>query len=252
MNELIRGIRAEVLKMRHTFLYPFYAAVPILGSTVFLLYYRFAGRSEQAQAAGYAEVIGIALPFVISVVCAGNIGLEEQNHFQVFLGSYVNRRKEFWIKWLVLLGLGFLAISGAVAFFGAGYHFVLGKEGISAGAYMGLVMVLFAGSMPLCLEHLFLNLMFSRTVSQCAGAAEFLLSALFLTGLGDGRWQFFPCTWSARGAALLLNRAAQRETGGIGFVEIKGTVVICLLLSFLMCVIIEVWFRFFEGRQCSD
>ena len=98
MKVMVQGMRAELLKMRHTFLYAFHVAIPLLSSSVFLLYYRFSGWSEQAQIAGYMEVIGMVLPFLVSIICAGNIGLEEQNHFQVFLGSYENKWKGLAVK----------------------------------------------------------------------------------------------------------------------------------------------------------
>lgn len=251
MKVMIQGIRAEFLKMRHTFLYAFHVAIPLLASSVFLLYYRFSGWSEQAQIAGYMEIIGMALPFLVSIICAGNIGLEEQNHFQVFLGSYENKWKGLAVKWLVLVGMCLMAIAGAVLLFGTGYHVLLGKEGLSISEYLWMILVLFLGSMPLYLEHLFFNLRFSRTVSQCIGVAQSLLSGLFLTGLGDGRWQFFPCTWSARGTMLLYGRIEQNETGGLLFyLKHEGT--ICLLLFIFLCVIIGIWIYYYEGRQYND
>lgn len=57
--------------------------------------------------------------------------------------------------------------------------------------YVRLTGTLIFGSVPLYLEHLFLNLIFPKTVSQCVGVAQSVVSALFLTGLGEGRWQFF-------------------------------------------------------------
>ena len=158
MKVMIQGIRAELLKMRYTFLYVFHVAIPLLASSVFLLYYRFSGWSEQAQIAGYMEIIGMALPFLVSIICAGNIGLEEQNHFQVFLGSYENKWKGLAVKWLVLVGMCLMAIAGAVLLFGTGYHVLLGKEGLSISEYLWMILVLFLGSMPLYLEHLFFNL----------------------------------------------------------------------------------------------
>ena len=250
MKGVIREIHAECLKMRHTFLYPFHVALPILCSMVFLLYYRFSGWSEEAQISGYMEIIGVALPFVISIVCAGNIALEEQNHFQILLGSHGSKWKGFWIKWSVLAGMGLLAIAGAVGLFGVGYRFALGRDGISGEMYMGLICVLFGGSALLYMEHLFLNLVFPRTVSQCIGVVEFLLSALFLTGLGEGRWQFFPSTWSARGVLLLLNGASQEGDALRG--EMTKIAFFCPLLLLTMCVIIGIWFQFYEGRKCND
>ena len=238
--------------MRHTFLYPLHIVIPVMGSVVFLLYYRVSGWSEALQIAGYTEVIGIALPFGVSIVCAGNVGLEEKNHFQSFLGGSAYKWDSFLAKFLVLLSLGMMAVAAAVFFFAAGYQYILGKEGISYGTYGRLAAIMCLGSVPLYLEHLFLNLMFTRQVSLCAGVTEFLISSLFLTGLGNGRWPFFPCTWSARSAALLLVYANEKEGEGILPVEMKSEAVVCLLLMLLICVIIRVWFHFYEGRQCND
>lgn len=252
MRELFRYMRAELVKMRHTFLYPLHITVPVIGSVIFLLYYRVAGRNETAQISGYAEVIGIALPVVVSIVCAGNVGLEEKNHFHTFLGGPVYRWNSFLAKYLALLGTGILAVLAAILFFAAGYHWILGKEGISVGAYGKLAAILCLGSVPLYLEHLFLNLMFTRTVSLCVGVIQFLLSALFLTGLGDGRWPFFPCTWSARGASLFLAYAAGNGAGAAFLTEIKSASAVCLLLTLMIYAIIRIWFQFYEGRQCND
>lgn len=250
MKVILQGIQAELLKMRHTFLYTFHIAIPLLASSMFLLYDRVSGWSELAQILSYMETIGMVLPFLISIICAGNIGLEEQNRFQVFLESYKKKWNGFAVKWLVLAGMCLLAITGAVFLFGTGYHVFLGKEGLSVRRYLWMILVLFLGSMPLYLEHLFLNLQFSRTVSQCIGVAQSLLSGLFLTGLGEGRWQYFPCTWSAR-AILLCGRIIQNETDRQLF-HLKQTGMICSLLFVLLYVIIGIWFHFYEGRQCND
>lgn len=252
MGAFIRSMRAELLKMRHTFLLPFYGMVPLVGSVIFLAYYGLAEWSEPSRISGFAEVIGIALPLLVSIVCAGNVGLEEGNHFQVFLGNSMKKWKNLAIKFLALSGLGILAVAGGVALFGLGSYFLFGKGEIPAALYLKLAVVLALGSIPLYLEHLFLNLQFSKTVSQCVGVGQFLLSALFLTGLGEERWMFFPCTWNARGGMLVLNCAFRPEAGRIYMEEAKRAGMICLLLLLLICVIIGIWFHYYEGRQCND
>ena len=223
-----------------------------MGSVIFLLYYRVVGWSEAAQISGYAEIIGISLPFVVSIVCAGNVGLEEKNQFQTLLGGSVYRWNSFLAKYLVLLGIGIMAVLAAIFLFAAGYRQILGKESICFSTYGKMAVILSLGSIPLYLEHLFLNLMFAKSISLCAGVAEFLLSALFLTGLGEGRWPFFPCTWSARGTAIFLAYAAENDVAGLIMAEMKNALVVCLLLMLMICAIIRIWFHFYEGRQCDD
>ena len=239
IKRVMGSVRAELLKMKHTFLIPFHVAVPVVIAGFMLFYYHGTIGNPMGQTMAYFELIGVGLPFVVSIVCAGNIGLEEQNHFQVFLGSHKVKGKGFVVKSVVLFGMGFLAISGAAVLFAAGYHFLLGKEGIGM-QYVRLTGTLIFGSVPLYLEHLFLNLIFPKTVSQCVGVVQSVVSALFLTGLGEGRWQFFPATWSARGIRYCNDPVNGKR------------VLFCLLLLFLMCVIIGVWFHKYEGRQCND
>lgn len=124
MTKRVMGsVRAELLKMKHTFLIPFHVAVPVIIAGFMLFYYRGTIGNPMGQTMAYFELIGIGLPFVVSIVCAGNIGLEEQNHFQVFLGNYKVKGKGFVVKGVVLFGMGFLAIFGAAVLFAAGYHF---------------------------------------------------------------------------------------------------------------------------------
>ena len=204
MTKRVMGsVRAELLKMKHTFLIPFHVAVPVIIAGFMLFYYRGTIGNPMGQTMAYFELIGIGLPFVVSIVCAGNIGLEEQNHFQVFLGNYKVKGKGFVVKGVVLFGMGFLAIFGAAVLFAAGYHFLLGKEGIGM-RYVRLTGTLIFGSVPLYLEH------------------------------------FFPATWSARGIRYCNDPVNGKR------------VLFCLLLLFLMCVIIGVWFHKYEGRQCND
>ena len=95
IKRVMGSIRAELLKMKHTFLIPFHVAVPVIIAGFMLFYYRGTIGNPMGQTMAYFELIGIGLPFVVSIVCAGNIGLEEQNHFQVFLGNYKVKGKGF-------------------------------------------------------------------------------------------------------------------------------------------------------------
>lgn len=252
MKGLFHLMRAELLKMRHTFHYGLHIGAPVLGSLIFVLYYSVSGWNEVAQISGFVEVIGIALPFVVSLVCAGNVGLEEGNHFQTFLGSSVRKWNAFLAKWLVLLVLCFITVLAAVLLFGAGFHWWLGKAGLSFADYAILAVTLWVGSAPLYLEHLFLNLRFTKSVSLSVGVAQFLLASLFLTGLGDGRWQFFPCAWSSRGVLLVLSYLTRKDMAEVLAAEVRSSLFLCLLLLAVIYAIIRAWFHFYEGRQCND
>lgn len=252
MRKLAAVGRAEAVKMRHTFIYPLHVALPVCASALFLLYYYSSAWNELSQISGFTEIIGSALPLVVSLICAGNIGLEEGNHFQIFLGGTVRKWSALLAKWLLLLGGGFLAVSASVILFAAGEWRILENKNFPAAFYGILAVSLWAGSVLLYLEHLFLNLLFVKQVSLCVGVAQSLLSALFLTGLGEGRWQFFPCTWSARGTALVLSYISRGNGINIFWAEVKNLLVVCALIAVSFYAIIRIWFQFYEGRQCNE
>ena len=185
----MKQLKAEFMKMRHTFLIPVHVLVPVISGIVFLAWTRV---SAQLQFLVYAEAVGIAFPVLVSVICAGDVETELPGHFQSFLMNPGKREGAFLAKWMCLQIMAFLAVMGAMIFYAVGNNIVLGNKEISTEVFLKTGMILWLGSLPLYLEHLFLNLRFSKAVSLAVSIGQFLISALFLTGLGEGKWQYFP------------------------------------------------------------
>jgi len=244
----MKQLKAEFFKIRHTFLIPIHILVPVISGIVFLVWTR---TSARLQFLVYTEAIGIAFPVLASVICAGDVETELPGHFQGFLMKPGKREGAFLAKWMCLQIMAFLAVMGAMLFYAAGNALVLGNKEISAGVFFKTGMIVWAGSLPLYLEHLFLNLRFSRAVSLAVSMGQFLISALFLTGIGEGKWQYVPCSWSSRGAVLYLTEQFNRRIEGRFPVE-KGNIFTCILLGTVLCAIILVWFHFYEGRQDNE
>lgn len=254
MGEIWRFTKAEYRKMKGTYLPLIFAGVPLLGCGLFLLYYSFSPWDTESEIMAYAEAMGAALPFLISLLSALSVGLEEKNHFQTFLGTARKKKSALLGKYIALLLCTFFSFLLAVGIFGAGFTFLLGKEGMTPGFCVKLIFALWLPSAALYGIHLFLDLTFPKSVSIAVGTGESLISALFLTGLGDGLWTFVPASWSARWAMYVtgmeLNdnyRAAIQES-----LNLRRSAGICLLITVFLCGIILVWFKFYEGRQCND
>lgn len=254
MGEIWRFTKAEYRKMKGTYLPLIFAGVPLLGCGLFLLYYSFSPWDTESEIMAYAEAMGAALPFLISLLSALSVEMEERNHFQTFLGTARKKKSALLGKYIALLLCTFFSFLLAVGIFGAGFTFLLGKEGMTPGLCVKLIFALWLPSAALYGIHLFLDLTFPRSVSIAVGTGESLISALFLTGLGDGLWTFVPASWSARWAAYVtgmeLNDTYRKMVQEN--LNLKGNAKICLLITFLLCAIILVWFRFYEGRQCND
>lgn len=253
MKEFIRHMRGEIMKMRRTALPTLHLAVPLLGILLFLAYYRATSYSCQGEVSGYITVLTTALPFMISIVCILSVSLEERNHFCVFLGTAVKKRNVFLAKWSVLSGLGLGAVILAVSGFMAGYSCVLGKSKFDAGWCLAV-----SGCMWLCgqgqyLIHLYLNFSCSKSLSLCVGAEESLVSALMLTGLGDGIWQLLPCAFGGRWEGYLLK---VWFSGGKGMKSLwqyyERSLWVNLTVMAGMVSLTAVWFYVYEGRRVDD
>lgn len=249
-GELYRNIQGELWKMRHTLIPVMHVLIPLLGVGVFLAYYSFAAWSDEGKVSGYIEALSVVLPLVISVICSMSVEMEERGHFQTFLGVAVHRRVPLFAKWMALSGMGLAAILLAVLGFVGGYRLMAGTAVLSAGKYLALSAVLWIGGMDLYLFHLFLNLAFSRNLSLCMGTAELVICALFLTGLGEGRWQIFPCAWGGRWSSYLLQCWIGNREWSVEYVSANLTPGI-LVTVVLWCAVF-LWFPLYEGRQCRD
>lgn len=250
MKELLRLMRAEFWKIRHTLLPWIHVLVPLLGIAVFLSYYRLSRVSDDGKVSGYIQTLAILFPLIISVVCCLSVEMEERGHFQTFLGAAVYKKNSLLAKWSVLSGMGAASMFFAVGGFAVGYWLMTGKMVYRKEEYLCMAVVLWLGGVNLYLFHLFLNLLFSRNISLCVGTAQLLVAALFLTGLGEGRWQFFPCSWGSRWCGYLL--LYWRGNGAASAEFVYKSLGTGIILSAVWWALIFLWFHYYEGRQCHD
>ena len=118
---------------------------------------------------------GTAFPFLAAMVCSRSIQLEEDNHFQTFLGT-TKRSKALFAKCAVLHIQSLAAVLLAIGNFAVGYYVLFYAEimknggavwGQSIGwifwAFWGMAaLAMWMGSLPLYWIHLFLTLRFSK------------------------------------------------------------------------------------------
>ena len=62
----------------------------------------------------------------------------------------------------------------------------------------------------------------------------------------------FPCSWSSRGTSLYLAEKFNRRVAlGAANTDLRD-ILTCILLGTVLCVIIFIWFHFYEGREVSE
>lgn len=251
---IINGVQSELLKMRRTFTFWVHFALPLAGVLLFSLYYsRMQVWDALTKSSAYLQMIGAAYPFVIGVVCPGSVQLEENVGMQFLSGTGRRKTAGLLLKLGTLLLMSLLSTALAVAGFGGAFGIVLGQDQLGMPFYFKVTMMIFLSGVVLYLFHLFLSLQFSRAASIGAGIAESLLSALLLTGLGEGIWYYIPCAWAARLAeyTMRLDRAAgmSREFQAAIRQEFAMGVACMAVITAAAFLLFLVWFHYFEGRK---
>lgn len=68
--QVLRLIKADFMKLKHTPFYWIHIFVPISVVTAFLLYYSYSKINSISKLNGFFEAISIAFPLIIGVICA--------------------------------------------------------------------------------------------------------------------------------------------------------------------------------------
>lgn len=258
---MIRYIRADFLKIRHTVLLWTHLVLPVLAITVFLWYYAKSPVDAPEKVQVYLQAVSLVFPLVIGILCPFVVGQEESaGNYQVFLGTARLKWSSFFSKWMALTILAFCSVCLTVGGFAVGYTVILKENPFPVRVYASMIIIIWGCQMFVYLFHLFLSFQYSRGVSVGMGIFEVLISALFLTNLGDRIWIFIPCSWSGRLCDYLLLYTRYKE-GADGTVLAtaeqvlsewnKGiTAVILMTCMAVLCSVI--WFHYYEGRNIHD
>lgn len=246
MSTLIRCIRSDCYKFKHTSMLWIHILIPLVTAALFLVYYSVSPWKPDLKISGYFELIGASFPLVIGLVCSKAIEQEGQaGSFQTMLCGIKSRTLAYSSKLIVVLLMGILSIALAIGIFAVGF-----KTAPSL-MYLKAAGLLIAGSVFLYILHLFVSLQYGRGATIGLGIVESLISALALTGLGDGKWYYLPCTWSARLCDYLvynwLNPAKP-----FGYAEIQKGLIIAIPATIIAFVLSLLWFRNWEGRKTCD
>lgn len=254
MRELGRSLLAEFQKTKRLPIRIMHFGIPVSVTVAFLAYYRYSPWNAYEKVAAYFQIMGIGFPFLIGLFCAMTSEQEQSaGGFQEMLAGS-GRVNVFWGKLLLYILSGLFSVVFAGFLFGAvcpeNIQNVLFEDRQRMILFdTKAALALWGSSLFLYILHLFLAFRFSESVSMVLGIIESLVSALFLTGMGDGIWMFVPASWASRMVTGLL----LVESGGIiPLEEFKAAVEICVLLTVGGGVCFSIWCCCWEGKSGSD
>lgn len=250
MGELVRLIRMEFYKMKHTALFPLHILIPVFGILTFLCYYGGSQHGWESEVSAYIQVLVTALPLVISIVCAQSVSLEEQNHFMVFLGTAEKRRNAFLAKWFSVFFMGLFSMALAVGGFMAGYCLILKRRRFDLWLTCMMILVMWLAGSGMYVLHVFLNLWKPKSISLGVGTVETVVAALMLTGLGDGLWPFLPCAFGGHWEDMLMRYRIEGKLPAAEY--IRESLCFNLLVTAVIVVTAAAGFYYYEGRRVND
>lgn len=247
MTTLIRCINSDFKKFKHTSMLWIHILLPLGAALLFLAYFSTSPWSADSKISGYLEFIGISYPLIISLICSKAMEQEEQaGSFHTMLCSIKSRAAAYMSKLVVLLLLGIFSVSLVVGVFAVGFKMA------PTSLYVKAAVILITGNIFLYILHLFISCQYGRGASIILGVFESIISALALTGLGDGIWYYLPCTWSARLNSYLVYIWMHPESAVVGAAELNQWLMIAIPATISAFIFSLFWFRNWEGRKNQE
>lgn len=250
MNDLKRLLKTDKIKLKSSGLLWIHCGIPILGLFIFLGYYSYTPWKDFSKISAYLQVLCISFPILIGIITS-IIG--EQEHmsggFQNILISSEIKFLSFISKYIVVLVLGFLSTIVSVIGFYIGFSY-MGNNIFSFNVYLSVICILIGSNLLEYILHFFLSFRFSKGVSIGVGIVESLISALFITGMGDGRWPFFPCAWSIR----FINSLMIKYGNINNYVDpsLNLGIKIAFVGTILAFIMVLLWFTKWEGNKSEE
>lgn len=251
MRKFLRCLHSDFLKIKRRPVLWVHLFIPIMGIVIFLLFDIFhQSYSSSSTASGLLGAIAAAFPTLIGVVCSMVAEQEaEAGNFQGLLTNS-SRLMPFFSMTATLLLLGAGSVFLTVFGFEAGFAVLLHQAPFGPDFYLCGALLLFGSNLFIYIFHLFLSLRFNKSVSIGIGIVESMMSALLITGLGDGIWVIVPCAWGLRFLKLF-------EIGSLGGTIPAGFgldtgVVLCFLGTLLIFAFSLIWFLRWEGKKTEE
>lgn len=249
MEFLYNSIKSDFEKVKRQPLLIMHIVIPILAVIVFTVYYSHTHWKPTSKVSGFFQMAALIFPALIGVVSAMTTDQEfSAGKFQELLTSPM-RTVTFLSKLLIILLLGLSAMLILVCGFSAALTYILHENPFGFLYYICAGFILFFSSIFIYVLHLIIGLKFGGTASIGLGIFETLLSALFNTGLGDGKWIFAPCTWGMRFMMNFHKFMIKDKDFLQNISELHLGIILCIVGTIVITTLTCLWFSKWEGQQ---
>ena len=244
MSEYCRYIKSDIYKLWHSWYFAVHLLFSVLGAALMLFYSKISSDSGLNKLAAFTQIIAVAFPFAISIVCQVVAEQELQaGHFQNML-TLPSRIKAVFSKLSILLISGLFSAVLSTVLFALPFSLVTGTK-LSAGFFVLIPIVLWASNIMMYGLHLILAFRFGTNFGISIGVIGSLLSALLQTSLGAGIWYVIPY-----GLGIHFTESALTYLFDLPFMtdsEIRIGIIYCIVVTCGIIGLTIFWFSRYGG-----
>ncbi|WP_288746114.1 lantibiotic immunity ABC transporter MutG family permease subunit [uncultured Enterococcus sp.] len=247
---MINQIKAEQIKLKSTRFFWIHLLIPLAGILCFSAYFKVTHYALLTFSSTFFSGMALCYPMVIAVVCEVVFSQEMAVSNGYWILSAPSRSKALTVKLVYLLGFSLLAGLFTTVGLGVSLSLIANSSALSLAYLVTMAILLWSCAVFSYFLHTWLALKAGRNVNLGVATFELLVSALLMTGLGDGIWPFFPNAWGAR-VVLQWTNAFYHISSTSSFPD-YGLFGIMFVMNMLMICFVYSWFQHWDGRNKLD
>ncbi|MRN24284.1 lantibiotic immunity ABC transporter MutG family permease subunit [Romboutsia ilealis] len=245
MWRLINCLKADFYKFYHSNIIKVHLIIPISTVITFLAYYVISSWDELQKFIAYIQLISISFPFIISIIVNMVYEQEQEAGFQYFLGIANKKYIAHFSKFITIFILGL--ISTLIAILGFGIIFYLIENNLTdIELYFRQSFIMFGSNIIIYMIQYLAVFYFGKGASIGLGIVGSLISALMLTGIGDGIWPIVPWVYSVRLCSyfIMYNSSTLMENQSI-----IHSMIMMIIYMVTLLVLQLIFINYWEGRR---
>ncbi len=250
MGEQFRYIKSDFYKLRHSSFIMLHLGFSICGVGIMIIYALFSKSNEINKLAAFFQILAIAFPFAIGIVCQVVAEQEAKaGNFQNIL-TLPHKTKSIISKLSILLLFGLLSAILSTALFGVFFSLTGSTLALSFEIIILIPTVIWGSNILIYIFQYMIALRFGGNFCIAVGVVGSLLSVLLQTGLGTGIWFIIPYGLGIRFSEFALKRVLSLAVDID--LEIKIGVMFCIIATSVIMGVIIFWFSRYDGNRISD
>lgn len=241
---IIREFFSNFTKIKRTPIILLHLLLPIVVTTLFLVYYAFAGYHIIPDVRLFFVILQICYPIFVSIVVPILINLDRNiSNIQNSLGLVESRRSVYLGKVFFLFFLSAISMIIYELWFYVGVNLFLDISITHLASYFVIFYIFLFSNLFLYLFHVPIAFRFGSSISVLSGIFGTILAGFFENAIGDKIWPIIPWEWGVRFLKKYFNFSSSSIFSGIISLIIITSIILALSI---------LWYSRWEGKVIQE